>query len=119
MEIITHTSNHQTVAEIKGEAIYLKGIEDGMDLIGNSYYQGYDLVILHARNITPAFFDLSTQLAGEILQKFVNYRMRVAIIGDWTGITSKSLRDFIRESNAGRQVYFTGSIDHALEKLTQ
>lgn len=119
MEIVAHTRNQRTVAEIKSKGIYLKEVEDGIDLIGNMYYQGYDAIILHADNITPAFFDLRTKLAGEILQKFSNYRMRVAIIGDWKNIGSKSLLDFIRESNAGRQVYFVDSIDDALEKLTE
>lgn len=119
MKIVTHTSHHRTVAEITGEEIYLQQIEDAIDLIGNIYYQGYDHVVLHAGNITPVFFDLRTKLAGEILQKFSNYRIRIAIIGNWENIASKSLQDFIRESNAGRQVYFTDTIDNALEKLTR
>jgi len=119
MEIITHINNQRTVAEIKGEGVYLGGVEDGVDMIGNMYYQGYDCIILYADNITPEFFDLHTKLAGEILQKFSNYRMRVAIIGDWKNTTSKSLPDFIRESNAGRQVYFTDRLENALEKLSQ
>ncbi|MBO9591430.1 MAG: DUF4180 domain-containing protein [Niabella sp.] len=119
MEIIAHTRNHRIVAEIKSREIYLKEAEDGVDLIGNIYYQGYDTVILHAHNITPAFFDLRTKLAGEILQKFTNYQVRVAIIGNWSNIASNSLHNFIRESNAGRQVYFTDTIDNTLEKLTR
>ena len=119
MKIVPHTRNNRTVAEITSEEIYLQQIEDGIDLIGNIYYQGYDHVILHAGNITPAFFDLRTKLAGEILQKFSNYRICVAIVGNWENIASDSLHDFIRESNAGRQVYFTDTIDNALEKLTR
>ena len=53
-----------------------------------------------------SFFRLSTGLAGEVLQKFVNYQMKLAIVGDFDGYTSKPLQDFIRESNEGRQICF-------------
>ena len=32
--------------------------------------------------------------------------MKLAIIGDFSGYTSKPLRDFIYESNNGNQVFF-------------
>ena len=37
-------------------------------------------------------------IAGDILQKFVNYGIKFAIFGDFTGYTSKPLKDFIYES---------------------
>jgi hypothetical protein len=36
--------------------------------------------LLYAANMTPAFFDLSSGEAGEILQKLRNYRIRLAIV---------------------------------------
>jgi len=58
--------------------------------------------------LDPAFFQLRTGLAGEILQKFVNYRVRLAILGDFTqpAADSTALRDLIRESNSGRTTWF-------------
>jgi len=47
------------------------------------YYQGFDAIILHEKTITPVFFDLKTGIANEILQKFSNCRMRLAIVGDF------------------------------------
>ena len=41
-------------------------------------------MIIHEKNITPEFFDLKNRMAGEILQKFSNYRIRLAIVGDRT-----------------------------------
>jgi len=64
------------------------------------------------------FFDLKTGLAGEILQKFSNYRVKLAIVGDFEEVKSKSLRDFIRESNRGRTVNFVNSVEEAVERLT-
>ena len=63
------------------------------------------------------FFILSSGLAGEVLQKFVNYGMKVAIVGDYSRYTSKPLQDFIRESNRGKTVFFVSSESEALEKL--
>jgi hypothetical protein len=36
--------------------------------------------LLYARNLTPAFFDLSSGEAGAILQKLRNYRIRLAVV---------------------------------------
>lgn len=37
-------------------------------------------LILTEDDLSPEFFDLSSRLAGELLQKLVNYRVRTAII---------------------------------------
>lgn len=65
------------------------------------------------------FFILSSGIAGEILQKFVNYQFRVAIYGDFSVYTSKPLKDFIYESNKGNSVFFVDNIDNAIEKLSK
>lgn len=63
------------------------------------------------------FFKLRTGVAGELLQKCSNFRIRLAIVGDFSEYTSKSLRDFIYESNKGNLVYFTNDLDSASEVL--
>ena len=119
MKVETHTINDIRIAEIVSEELVLKTAEDGLDLMGNLYYQGFDKVILHGKNITPEFFDLKTGLAGEVLQKFSTYRIRLAIVGDFLAYPSKSLRDFIYESNKGRQVNFVSTLAEALQVLTR
>ncbi len=52
-----------------------------------------------------------------MLQKFVNYRFRIAVYGDFSKDTSKPLKDFIRESNRGMDVFFTDNLEQAVEKL--
>lgn len=119
MEIKKHKINSTQIAELISDAILIKNEEDSLDLLGNLYYQGFDKMILHQKNITPDFFDLKNGMAGEILQKFSNYRMSLVIIGDFSELIhqSKSLNDFIYESNNGKQVNFLGSVEEALEKL--
>ena len=118
MNIEIHTVNGTRIAEvISGETI-ITSIEDVTDLIGNLYYQETDKVILYEKAITPAFFDLKNKLAGDILQKFSNYRMRLAIVGEFEKYPGKSLRDFIRESNKGRQINFVSSRPEAISILS-
>jgi len=54
-------------------------------------------IAVHKAAITEEFFDLSTSIAGEVAQKFVNYGFKLAIIGDFSGYASKSLHDYIYE----------------------
>ena len=74
-------------------------------------------VVLDRSAFPEGFFDLSTGVAGEILQKFVNYRVKLAIVGDFSVDTSKSLRDYIRECNRGRDICFVPSRQEALDRL--
>ncbi|MBP2028241.1 hypothetical protein J2Z35_002042 [Acetoanaerobium pronyense] len=67
--------------------------------------------------LSEEFFDLKTSLAGDVLQKFINYRMKIAIIGDFSVYTSNSLRDFIYESNKGRDLFFLSDENEAMEKI--
>ncbi|HWL00673.1 MAG TPA: DUF4180 domain-containing protein [Parapedobacter sp.] len=106
------------IAEVIADGIVVNSVEDGVDLIGNVYYRGFDKVILYQENVSPDFFDLKTGMAGEILQKFSNYRVRLAIVGDFSGYTSNALRDFIRESNTGKLVNFLSSKEEAVNSLS-
>ena len=121
MEIKTHQANNIQIAELISDVMLINNEEDSLDLLGNLYYQGFDKMILHQKNITPNFFDLKNKMAGEILQKFSNYRMSLLIIGDFSELIqqSKSLNDFIYESNKGKQVNFVDSIEEAIEKLAK
>lgn len=115
MNIETYHINGKKIAEIISDKIILSTTEDGLDLLGNLYYQGFDKIIIHEKNITPDFFDLKTKIAGDILQKFTQYQMPLTIVGDFSRFKSKSLNDFIFESNKGRQINFVGSQSEAIK----
>lgn len=114
-----HQFGHIEIAEVVSEGFVINTVEDSIDLIGNAYYQGFESLILHVRNITPDLFDLKTKMAGEVLQKFSNYRMRLFIIGDFSNITSNSLKDFVRESNQGRLVNFVSDLKEVEQRLVK
>jgi len=115
MKIEPHNINNLNIAEVISDKIIINHAEDGLDLLGNLYYQGFDKIIIHEKNITPAFFDLKNGIAGEILQKFSNYRVSLAIIGDFSQYDGKSIKDFIFESNKGKHINFLGTTTEALK----
>ncbi|MBB6370313.1 DUF4180 domain-containing protein [Chryseobacterium shigense] len=117
MEIITHSVNDIKIAEIISDEIIIQSAQDGLDLLGNAYYQGFDKMIIYEKNITPEFFDLKTKIAGDILQKFSNYRVSLAIVGEFEKYESKSIRDFIFESNKTKHINFAETLEDALGRL--
>lgn len=119
MNITAHEINSVRIAEITSGDVIISSAEDGLELLGNLYYQDFDRIILHEQNITPEFFDLKNGIAGEILQKFSNYRVRLAIVGDFSKYTSKSITDFIYESNQRGAINFVNSVEKATERLMQ
>lgn len=58
------------------KTIKLASTDDAMGII----YGGQESAILHLSELSADFFDLDNQLAGEVFQKFVNYRFPVAFI---------------------------------------
>ncbi|SFC75136.1 protein of unknown function [Parapedobacter composti] len=118
MNIQAHKINGKEIAEVISDQIVIQHAGDALDLMGTIYYQGYDSVIIHEKNITTDFFELKNKMAGEVLQKFSNYRIRLAIVGDFSKFTSNSLKHFIYESNRGKQIYFAATLDEALAALT-
>lgn len=118
MEIKAHNINDKKIAEVTSDKTIINKTEDGLDLLGNLYYQGFDRIVINEKNITSDFFDLKNGIAGEILQKFSNYRVRLAIVGDFSKFKSKSLTDFIYESNKGKHINFVNSTIEALDLLS-
>lgn len=95
------------IAMVREPGVLVTDGPSAMDLLATARYEtGCSALVLHKEQLDESFFRLSTGLAGEVLQKFVNYQMKLAIVGDFSGYASKPLRDFIRESNEGRQICF-------------
>ncbi|MDR0368322.1 MAG: DUF4180 domain-containing protein [Bacteroidales bacterium] len=115
MEVKTHHGDKTKIAEIVSDTVCIKTVEDGLNLLGNLYYQGFDKIIIRTKNLTPDFFDLKTGIAGEILQKFSTYNIPLAVVGDFSGYASKSVKCFMIESNKNRHINFVESVEKALE----
>jgi len=90
----------------------LVDLEAFTDLLGNLYFQGMDGAVLYTHQLPKNFFDLKNKMAGDILQKFSNYRLRLIIIGSIES-ESRALDDFIRESNSGQLINFYPNMEAA------
>lgn len=112
--------NGMDLAVISGEETVITDVPSALELAMTVKYEtGSTSLVLDKRLVCEDFFILSTGVAGEILQKFINYHVRAAIYGDYSRYTSKPLRDFIRESNRGRDFFFVATREEAIQKLTQ
>ena len=74
-------------------------------------------IVIPKEAIAEDFFILSTRFAGEMLQKFINYDVQLAVVGDFSMYTSKPLKDFMYESNCGKDFFYVSSEDEAIERL--
>ena len=58
--------------------IYIQDFRDITDALGAC--ADANALILTEQDVTPAFFDLRSGLAGELFQKFTNYQLRLALV---------------------------------------
>lgn len=113
---VVHEHGGHRTAEVVADDIVVRSAADMLDMVGSVIWNDTaDSLAVHEKNITPDFFDLSTGIAGDILQKCSNYRFRLAIVGQFDAYPSTSLQAFIRECNRGRHVVFVGALQEALE----
>ena len=119
MKIKIHELNGFRIAEVIAEEILIENLQDGLQLLVDLYYQDFGKIIIYGKNLTSEFFDLKIGLAGDILQKFSNYRVRLIIVGDFSIYQGKSIRDFIYETNKNQQVNFVANTEEALKRLSQ
>ena len=110
----------QDIVEIISNQVLLYDVQSALDWIMSVQYEtGCRKVILPKDCVAEDFFMLSTGIAGEILQKFITYQMKLAIVGQYDNYTSKPLHDFIYESNKGKDIFFVNTVAAAVEKLQQ
>jgi len=119
MKIQKTTLNQKEVTIVNCQEICIKDVQSALDFMMTiSYETGCRHIIVNKEAFHEDFFDLKTKIAGDILQKFVNYHFKLAIVGDFMAYQSKALRDFMYESNKGHQLFFQPTIKDALQKIT-
>jgi hypothetical protein len=120
MPSLSYHLHAENVFECDPEGATLTRVQQALDVIGEARSQSASLVVLPMSRLDPAFFQLRSGLAGEILQKFVTYGLKVVILGDFASLASsgKALHDFIHESNRGSSIWFLADRSE-LEKRLQ
>lgn len=118
MKLTILTINKVPIAVLESLDYLISTVQDALDLIGNVDYQGANKVIIKREHLHPDFFDLKTRLAGEIMQKAVNYYKYIAVVGDFSDLRKKSWLDFMYESNKKGQIIFVEDAREAIRQLT-
>ncbi|SHO43069.1 DUF4180 domain-containing protein [Anaerocolumna xylanovorans] len=119
MNIKTLEKNNILIAIVQSDEVIITDVQSALDfMMSINYETGCNHIALDKAAVTEEFFKLSSCLAGEILQKFINYHVKFAIIGEFSHYTSKPLKDLIYESNHGKDVFFVSTEEEAIEKLS-
>ena len=120
MQLTKIEKNGITCTIVNSSELVITDTQTALDVLMSAKYDiGTKNIVIDKKLIVEDFFILSRGLAGEILQKYVNYGGRIAIYGDYSHYTSKPLKDFIYESNKGKDVFFVATQDEAVEMLTR
>ncbi|WP_369182337.1 DUF4180 domain-containing protein [Streptomyces sp. Y1] len=117
---MTDVTDRPTVLRLPAEGAPIRTEQDAMDVIGDAFGHGATWVVAPVARLHPDFFALRTRVAGGIVQKFVNYRVGLVVLGDIAEqiAASDALRDFVRESNRGRQLWFLADEEELAARLT-
>ncbi|MUG43730.1 DUF4180 domain-containing protein [Paenibacillus sp. FSL W8-0186] len=119
MNIVKIEAGGTTIAVVNGVAPVINDVQSALDFMATVRYEtDCDRIVIEKSLISESFFDLKTRLAGEILQKFINYQVQMAIVGDFSMYSSQSLKDFIYECNNGNDIFFVSTEQQAIEKLS-
>lgn len=120
MELTKIEKNGVLCAVVNSDEIVITDTQSALDVLMSAKYDlGTKNIVIDKELIIEDFFILSRGIAGEILQKYINYGGRIAIYGDYSHYTSKPLKDFIYESNKGKDIFFVATQEEAVEMLTR
>ncbi|MDL2206821.1 DUF4180 domain-containing protein [Eubacteriales bacterium OttesenSCG-928-N13] len=116
MEYTVTEMNGKRFVEILSGNPPIETEQQGMDLISLCFEQQVNDILIPNECISDAFITLSTRLAGTILQKTVNYHIRVAAVIDEARFNPR-FAEFAMESNKANEFRVFQSRDQAAEWL--
>lgn len=97
-----------TVAVVEGGSKAWDSGQQALETLMSAGMEGAEIVVIYEDQLHPTFFDLRSGLAGEVFQKFSNYRSRLIIIGEWKARGTR-YAELVRESNKGTTITFVRS----------
>ena len=114
MEVSIKEAEGLPYALVQSDTPIITDAQTALELIVNIGYQTHcDRMVMYKEAFTEPFFSLRTGLAGEVTQKFVNYQMKLVIVGDYSSYTSLPLHDWMLECNKGRAIGFAQTLEEA------
>lgn len=119
-----HTMNYQLVEKNNQTIVVVSSTEppiatgkDAIGLIEVCIEHNVGRIAVHAEALSEDFFKLRTGVAGEILQKFVNFSLRAAIIVADGSLIKGRMKELLAESNRGNMFRVFASQAEAEEWL--
>ncbi|MEO3885363.1 DUF4180 domain-containing protein [Nonomuraea sp. B5E05] len=96
----------------------LREARDALDLIGEAWGRQATWVAVPMERLHDDFFVLRSGVAGEFAQKFVNYRIGLAVVGDVSrhAPPGSALAAWVTESNRGEHIWFVRDLDELAER---
>lgn len=79
----------------------IRNEQNALDLIAACFENNINLLMLHVEALADDFFKLRTGLAGNILQKFINYHIKVSVVVTDNKKVKGKFKEFLNESNKG------------------
>lgn len=115
----TYELNGVRILECDGVGAPLRNNRDLNDLVSTAWEHRARMVVIPVERLGEDFLRLRTGIAGEIVQKFVIYELRLAILGDISRYVDEStaLRAFVYESNRGDKIWFVATRDELADRL--
>ena len=118
---------HETIETAQGRQFlenrsptpFIFTLQDFLDLLVRGMEEGTNLFLLQEKHFGPAFFDLKTRLAGDVLQKAADYRARLAIVGTFAMVRNPKFHELIIESRRGSLVRFAADREEAIAWLVR
>ena len=118
IKVINNENENQNIAVITCPDVLIKNAQNALDLMVTVRYDyACQKMIINKECLSEDFFELRTGLAGQIMQKFINYEMALAIVGEFEHYERESLRAMIYESNKGNKIVFKSTEVEAVEAL--
>lgn len=118
MQMHTQEVNGEPIAVVQSDDTIIGDGQSALDFMMTIQYEtGSYRIAINKEAVAETFFSLSSGIAGEVLQRCVNYGFRWAVYGDFSMETSQALRAFMLECNRGRHFFFVESEVLAVEKL--
>ena len=104
---------------VDAQAPIVRDGDGARDLIEEAMNHRASMIVVPVTRLDPAFFELRSGLAGEVLQKAMNYGYKFAVVGDISALVAASdaLRDFVIESNRGREIFFFPDMQTLEERI--
>lgn len=121
MATVTTMRHGMRVFSVPADGPVIADEAGATDLLGDAFGEEADVVTVPVARLSPDFFQLRTGLAGAVVQKFVNYRLHLVVVGDIGehGTPGGPVADWVREANRGRELWFVADEDELNRRLEE